>query len=432
MSISQSGLMEEKEKVPAGYKKSSVGIIPKEWEVVKLDQIGSFLKGKGVPKSEIIDNGLPCLTYGELYTKHHDIIQKFNSYINTQSSKNSRGLHYGDILFAGSGETLKEIGKSVAFVNDHEAYAGGDIIILRQVKNNPHFLGYFLNHQIVNRQKYRLGQGHSVVHIYASGLKDLKIPLPPLPQQQKIAEILSTWDRAIEHTQGIIDQLKVRNKGLAQQLLTGKKRLKGFEGEWNESTLDSIAQRVTRKNEELDDTVVTISAQRGLVLQEDFFKKRVASETLSNYYLIHKGEFAYNKSYSKGYPMGAFKRLDKFDKAVVTTLYICFKLRTNVNSDYMTYCFEAGLMIPGLMRIAQEGGRAHGLLNIGIQDFLNLKLNLPNLEEQEKITKVLGSAYQEQKSFEIKLATLKDQKKGLMQQLLTGKMRVKTDLQGDN
>jgi type I restriction enzyme S subunit len=210
-------------------------------------------------------------------------------------------------------------------------------------------------------------------------------------------------------------------------LLTGKKRLKGFEGEWEEVTLKDIAERITRKNDELDDTVVTISAQRGLVLQEDFFTKRVASETLTNYYLIHRGEFAYNKSYSNGYPMGAFKRLEDFEKAVVTTLYICFALNKDVNSDFMNHFFEAGLMIRPLMKIAQEGGRAHGLLNIGIHDFFGLKLTIPSLEEQEAITAVLSEADKELKLHQKQLTTLKEQKKGLMQKLLTGEIRVKTN-----
>jgi type I restriction enzyme S subunit len=156
---------------------------------------------------------------------------------------------------------------------------------------------------------------------WISEYQNLKLPIPPLPEQQKIAEILSTWDGAITNCKTTINTLKDRNKGLAQQLLTGNKRLSGFSDKWKKTQLGNIINRVTSKNEELNDTVVTISAQRGFVLQEDFFNKRVASDTLSGYYLINKGQFAYNKSYSNGYPMGAFKRLNDFEKAVVTTLY---------------------------------------------------------------------------------------------------------------
>ena len=107
-----------------------------------------------------------------------------------------------------------------------------------------------------------------------------------------------------------------------QQLLTGKKRLPGYSGKWEWIKLGNIAERVTRKNEEDNKNVVTISAQKGFVIQTDFFNKSVASETLDNYFLVYKDEFCYNKSYSNGYPMGAIKRLKTFDKAVVTSPYI--------------------------------------------------------------------------------------------------------------
>src|SRR5690606_13494269 len=178
--------------------------IPADWDVLSLKEIGTFLKGKGVSKNEIQEEGLPCLTYGELYTRHNDVIKRFTSFISEESAKNSTELKFGDILFAGSGETLKEIGKSSAFVDDFPAYAGGDIVILRQSSQNPYFLGYLLNSRIVSKQKYRLGQGHSVVHIYSSSLSKLQIPVPPLPEQPKIAEILSTWDQAIATTQKLI------------------------------------------------------------------------------------------------------------------------------------------------------------------------------------------------------------------------------------
>ena len=151
-----------------------------------------------------------------------------------------------------------------------------------------------------------------------------------------------------------------------QQLLTGKKRLVGFKEEWKRIKLGDIAERITRKNEEDNQTVVTISAQRGFVVQTDFFNKSIASETLDNYFLVHKDEFCYNKSYSNGYPMGAIKRLKTFDKAVVTTLYICFALKnkTTTNIDFFEQYCESGILNKELVKVANEGGRAHGLLNV--------------------------------------------------------------------
>ena len=212
-----------------------------------------------------------------------------------------------------------------------------------------------------------------------------------------------------------------------QKLLTGKKRLKGFGGEWKLIKLGNIAERITRKNEEDNKNVVTISAQRGFVVQTDFFNKSVASEILDNYYLVHKDEFCYNKSYSNGYPMGAIKRLKSFDKAVVTTLYICFKLKETpkTNIDFFEQYSESGLLNKELVKVANEGGRAHGLLNVTPDDFFNMHMNVPSIEEQNAIASVLVDADKEIELANKKLTRLQEEKKGLMQVLLTGKKRIK-------
>ena len=212
-----------------------------------------------------------------------------------------------------------------------------------------------------------------------------------------------------------------------QQLLTGKKRMKGYCGEWKIIKLGNIAERITRKNEENNKNVVTISAQRGFVVQTDFFNKSVASETLENYFLVHKDEFCYNKSYSNGYPMGAIKRLKSFDKAVVTTLYICFRLKEKpqTNIDFFEQYCESGLLNKELVKVANEGGRAHGLLNVTPSDFFNMHMRVPSINEQNAIALVLVTADKEIELANEKLARLQEEKRGLMQVLLTGKKRVK-------
>jgi type I restriction enzyme S subunit len=264
-------------------------------------------------------------------------------------------------------------------------------------------------------------------------LKAYPMHLPPLPEQRKIAQILSTWDRGIATTEKLIDASKQQKKALMQQLLTGKKRLvdpetgKAFEGDWEEVKLSHFFDRVTEKNKGQSTNVVTISAQHGLIRQEEFFKKSVASETLDNYFILRKGQFAYNKSYSNGYPMGAIKRLNRYEDAVVTSLYICFELKNEqlASSCFMEQYFESGLLNRGLTKVAAEGGRAHGLLNVKPSDFMALAITAPQLNEQQKIASVLTAADKEIELLEAKLLHFKQEKKALMQQLLTGKRRVK-------
>ncbi|CCK07504.1 Type I restriction-modification system,specificity subunit S [Cronobacter sakazakii 696] len=279
-----------------------------------------------------------------------------------------------------------------------------------------------------------LSKGSTFKEISLEELRKVKVLCAPLPEQKKIAQILSTWDKAISVTEKLLTNSQQQKKALMQQLLTGKKRLLDengtrFSETWKLYALSKLFQRVTTKNNGKSNNVVTISGQHGLIKQEDFFKKTVASDTLDGYFLLKKGQFAYNKSYSNGYPMGAIKRLNRYPEGVVTTLYICFELTTPQKScgDYWEHYFESGLLNNSLSQIAHEGGRAHGLLNVKPSDFFSLKVAVPGFEEQQKIASVLSAADTEISTLEKKLACLKDEKKALMQQLLTGKRRVKVD-----
>ena len=193
---------------------------------------------------------------------------------------------------------------------------------------------------------------------------------------------------------------------------------------WNVVRLGEISSRVTRRNQDNRcQNVLTISAQSGLINQTDFFNKQVASKDLSNYILLKKGEFAYNKSYSTGYSFGAFKRLKFYEEGVASPLYIYFKFNDDVCSDFFEFYFDAGQANRQIKDIVQEGARNHGLLNLSIDDFFNIKIRMPNLDEQKKIAEIL-STWDEAINLTINLIESKKQfKKALMQNLLTAKIR---------
>lgn len=195
--------------------------------------------------------------------------------------------------------------------------------------------------------------------------------------------------------------------------------------EWRETKFEKMFSRVTRKNKENNDNVLTISAQYGLISQRDFFNKDIASEDKTNYFLLKKGEFAYNKSYSNGYPFGALKRLEMYDLGIVSPLYICFSA-TEENScpDFYVQYFEAGKMDREIQAFAQEGARNHGLLNISVDDFFNSYLIMPSIAEQKRIAEILSVQDKVIALKERLLEEKKRQKKALMQQLLTGKKRL--------
>lgn len=197
------------------------------WQKVKLGEIGNFDKGAGVPKEKIVSEGCKAITYGEIYTKYDYVIKDFASYIDSDTAQTSKQISTGAILFAGSGETLEDIGKCVAFIDNDKAYAGGDIIIFNpSIEVDSLVLSYILNSPVAIAQKRRYGQGHSVVHIYQKDLARIEFELPSLPEQKAIAEVLTTAGKEIAIHRKKLDALRQQKRGLMQQLLTGKTRVK--------------------------------------------------------------------------------------------------------------------------------------------------------------------------------------------------------------
>lgn len=196
-----------------------------EWKKKKLGEIGSFRKGKNIPKKNLAKEGEACVLYGEIYTKYHNVEYELSSKIPHEIAVNAEKIRKGDILFASSGETLEEIGKCFAYVGNTEAYAGGDIVIFSPVNCDSIFLGYLLNTEIVNQQKANLGQGSSVMHIYSSNLREISIQLPPKEEQKAIAQILSDMDAEIATLEAKQAKYQAIKQGMMQELLTGKTRL---------------------------------------------------------------------------------------------------------------------------------------------------------------------------------------------------------------
>jgi type I restriction enzyme S subunit len=196
-----------------------------EWKVRPLGDVGFFSKGKGIKKDEVVQDGVPCIRYGEIYTVHNDFVRKFFSFIPREITKESQLIRKGDLLFAGSGETAEEIGKCVAFLGDEEVYAGGDIVIFTPKEQNSMYLGYLMNHPSVTCQKARMGQGDAVVHISASNLGQLELFLPRKEEQAAIAAVLSDMDAEIAALEQRRDKTRAIKQGMMQELLTGKTRL---------------------------------------------------------------------------------------------------------------------------------------------------------------------------------------------------------------
>ena len=206
-------------------------------------------------------------------------------------------------------------------------------------------------------------------------------------------------------------------------------RFAGYTESWVEKKLGEIVERITRKNKNLEsDLPLTISAQYGLIDQETFFNKKVASKDVSGYYLLKKGEFAYNKSYSSDYPWGAVKRLDNYEMGVLSTLYIVFR-PNSIDSDFLAVYYDSPKWYKEVSMRAAEGARNHGLLNISPQDFFDTELIFP-VNQSEQIA--IGSFFQDIDQLinlqQRKLEVLKEQKKTYLKLLFPAKGQTKPAL----
>lgn len=192
--------------------------LSKKTKVVPLNSLGVFLKGKGIMKSDVIDSGIPCVRYGELYTKHHRIIRNYYSFVDRSTANQSFRLERNDILLAGSGETITEIGKSASFVDDIEVYAGSDTLVFRPYEMDGYYLGYLMNSELVRKQLNKYGTGATVMHIYQSDIKKIKVPLINLENQLKISKKLEQFASNIERLKSKISNSQSLQKSLINQI----------------------------------------------------------------------------------------------------------------------------------------------------------------------------------------------------------------------
>ena len=389
-----------------------------EWKEERLADIADLYKGTGISKEQLSDDGEPCILYGELYTKYKsETIREVISKTNIDNTKLVRSKA-NDVIIPCSGETAEDIAIARCVLNGN-ILLGGDLNIIRL----HGYDGAFMSYQLNGRRKYdiaKVAQGVSVVHLYGEHLKGVKTFNPCLEEQKKIAGLLALLDERIATQNKIIEDLKKLKSAIIEKVFCSPNqeypmcRIEGFEQALSTYKMSDFSSRIATKNKDSKcSLVLTIAAQYGLVNQESFFNKSVASENLTGYYLLHKGEFAYNRSYSAGYNWGAVKRLDNYDEGVLSTLYICFKINeTIVDSDYLAYYFESTKWHRGLSDIAGEGARNHGLLNVSITDYFNTKHRFPVIEEQKAIAKMLntitekerkatllGECYQKQKQY---------------------------------
>jgi len=397
-----------------------------DWRIKSMSTIGILLKGAGIPKGSVQETGLNAIRYGELYTDFNVIIRDVRSHISEKTAKESVKIKKGDILFAGSGETIDDIGKSAVYLLGTEGYAGGDIIIFRPNNEScdPIFLAYLLNSDMVRKQLRRLGQGQSIVHIYKRDLEQLELALPDKAEQQRIVKIIETWASYIELLDKKIALKERLKKGLMQQLLTGKKRLPGFTASWRKMKIGDIGTVVSGGtpdttvpeywNGEINWITPSEITKVGRKITKPTEKQitslgqRASAATLipSNSIILCSratiGACAVNT-----YPITTnqgFKNIVP-NASIVSTWFLYYWILHNKNL---------------FLRISSGST----FMEFSKKDLEKISIYLPDFEEQQKIEKILLTIDDEIEQLRSKKYILRSQKEYLLKNLISGSIRV--------
>lgn len=353
------------------------------WEQRELNTAATFLNGRAFSQSELLSKGeYPVLRVGNFYTNDKwyfsDLVLPEKFYANK-----------GDLLYTWSATFGPHIWEGDKVIYHYHIWK----LLLGKDTDKTFLLS------LLQRDRETLlhgSNGSTMIHITKQAMEAKKLFFPRSQEEQRqIGSFFKTIDKAITLHQRKLNRFqKIRTTFLQKMFPKNGEtkpaiRLTGFNTDWEQEKLQNFAVRITRKNiKKQNNRPLTISAQHGLVDQTVYFNNRVAAQDVSNYYLIKKGEFAYNRSTSKDAPVGAVRRLVDYEEGVLSTLYLVFSITDpqHVDPNYLSYFFETTGWHSWILERAAEGARNHGLLNVSSQDFLSLPVMLPSsLEEQQKI-----------------------------------------------
>lgn len=409
-----------------------------DWEQRKLGDVLICLQNNTFSRADLSnETGVAKnVHYGDVLVKFGEVLDVSKEQLPMISDERvlikykASFLQNGDVIVADTAED-STVGKcsEIAGLNNEIVLSGLHTIPYRpKEKFASGYLGYYLNSDSYHNQLIPLMQGIKVTSISKSALRNTDIIYPESKEEQaKIGNYFQSLDNLITLHQRKCDETKQLKKFMLQKMFpkNGEKnpeiRFEGFTDDWEQRKLSEICERITRKNRNNEsDLPLTIASQFGLIDQRDFFNKVVAAKDMSNYYLLKKGEFAYNKSYSNGFDYGSIKRLNAYKQGCLSTLYICFGITSDeVESDYLECFFDTLKWYGDLSMICAEGARNHGLLNVDTKGFFDeVTVDLPkSLEEQKRISVYMNALNRLITLHQRKCEKLKELKKFMLQNM---------------
>ena len=355
-----------------------------DWEQRKLGEVVEFFSGLTYSPTDVLNNGTLVLRSSNI--QDSQIVTDDNVYVRPECVY-SQNVEIGDIVVVVRNGSKNLIGKHALVSKQmNNTVIGAFMTGIRS--NNPSFFNALLDTSKFN-DEIEKNLGATINQITTGAFKSMEFLIPSYEEQTQIGNFFKQLDDTIALHQGTLEKYQKLKVSYLEKMfpkeneLYPELRFPNFTDAWEQRKLGEVVERITRKNLNLESRLpLTISAQDGLISQTEFFDKQVASKNISGYYLIENGEFAYNKSYSNGYPWGAIKRLDKYKNGVLSTLYIVFN-PIDVDSQFLVSYFDTTFWHSEIAEIAVEGARNHGLLNIPVMDFFRIKIKIPKSKEEQ-------------------------------------------------
>jgi len=381
-----------------------------EWKEEQLDNIATLSKGIGISKEQLSEDGEPCILYGELYTKYKsEIIKQVESKTDINGSKLKRSKA-NDVIIPCSGETAVDIATARCVPFDNILFGGDlNVISLHQ------YDGAFMSYQLNGKRKYdiaRVAQGVSIVHLYGEHLKAIKTYNPTLPEQQKIAKLLSLLDDRIDTQNKIIDKLKSLIKGLPHKMA----EIGLQKGCWEKVLLSTVLVERKELNSELY-TVHSVSVSEGVINQIEYLGRSFAAKDTSNYHVARYGDIIYTKSPTGDFPYGIVKQSYIEQPVAISPLYGVYSPTSFETGVYLHYYFMSSVLAKNyLYPLIQKG--AKNTINISNQRFLENRIALPLKQtDRHNIARALITIQKKLDIEKCAMDSLTKQRSYLLQQL---------------
>lgn len=412
--------------------------IPDGWEMYHLGELFSFKNGINAEKASY-GNGIKFINVMDVLQGNFITPEIIPGQIMLSDKKIKENLvKQGDILFNRTSEIPEEIGIASVYLGDEDVVFGGFVIKGHPLDNklDNMFKKYCFSSENVRKEIIRRGQGAVRTNIGQKDLSKVLVMVPPLPEQKAIADLLSTWDEAIDKTERLIQAKEKQLRQMSRWLLFGHKRLGSKQSElvdglffrypsdWRLSKIGKVAKEIALRNEESEKTVLSCSKYDGFVNSLDYFGKQVFSNDTSNYKVIKKGQFGYPSNHIEE---GSIGLLEHCEIGILSPIYVVFEAKKEkVHPPYLFKLLKTDIYRHIFQVSTSSSVDRRGSLRWG--DFSKIKVLLPTLEEQKQITETLSAAQYEIDLLKQLAEKYKTQKRGLMQKMLTGEWRVMSDV----